>query len=74
MLIPAGIPLPENVSTSKDVKSGLRKVSFSNSLDQGRRVRNPIALSTRTWKTCDIGRFTTETKLSNSERMPVGSR
>lgn len=35
MLMPAGIPEPANDNTSKLVKSGLKNLSFSKSLDHG---------------------------------------
>lgn len=35
MLIPAGIPAPAKVKTSRLVKSGLKNLSFSNSVPQG---------------------------------------
>lgn len=74
MLIPAGIPLPENVSTSKLVKSGLKKVSFSRSLPQGNILMNRSAPSTKEPNFLDISLFTIATKPSNSPRCPLGSR
>ena len=46
ILIPAGIPLEANDTTSSDVKSGRRNLSFSKSTPHGRRGRNTSAEST----------------------------
>lgn len=46
MFIPAGIPDPANDKTSRLVKSGLKKVSFSKSLDHGSLGIIDSALST----------------------------
>lgn len=47
MLIPAGMPEPANDRTSKLVKSGLKNLSFSNSLDHGSFGIMDSAASTR---------------------------
>lgn len=74
MLIPAGIPLPAKVSTSREVKSGRRYVSVSKVAGHGSRGRNISALETSVPNLADITRLTTATKLSNSPRIPAGSR
>lgn len=74
MLIPAGIPLPANVRTSSDVKSGRRNVSFSKALGHGRLVSSVSASATSVENFDDISLFTMATKPSNSPRIPAGSR
>lgn len=74
MFIPAGMPLPEKVTTSNEVKSGLRNWSFSNSFGQGKSSKRSFALSTKVVNFADIGRLTILTKPSNSPRTPAGSR
>lgn len=74
MLMPAGMPLPVNVRTSSDVKSGRRNLSFSNPLGQGSSVNSTSACCTRMANFADLSLFTTATKPSNSPRMPAGSR
>ena len=74
ILIPAGMPLPLNVKTSKEVKSGFLNVSLSNVSGHGSSGKNFFALSTKDVNFCDIGRFTTETNPSNSPLVPAGSR
>lgn len=73
ILIPAGMPLPPNVSTSKDVKSGLRNLSFSNSLPHGNKFRKCSAFDTKFVNLPDISLFTAATKPSNSPLTPAGS-
>lgn len=73
MLMPQGIPLPANVSTSKEVKSGLWNVSFSNSLGHGNFGNSSSARSTSTENFFDISLLTMATNPSNSPRLPCGS-
>lgn len=72
-LIPAGIPLPAKVRTSKDVKSGLRNLSFSKPLFHGNKLRNCSAFDTKVENLADISLLTTATKPSNSPLTPAGS-
>ena len=58
MLIPAGIPDPAKDKTSKLVKSGLRNLSFSNSVDQGSFGIIASAASTSDPKALVRSRFT----------------
>lgn len=74
ILIPAGIILPANVTTSSEVKSGLWNLSFSNSRGHGSRGISSSALSTNAWNFLDISLFTRATKPSYSALLPWGSR
>ena len=47
MLMPAGTPDPAKERTSREVKSGRRNLSFSNSLGHGSLGRMSSAASTR---------------------------
>ena len=47
MLMPAGIPLEANVTMSREVKSGRKKESFSNSGFHGNSLSRPSADITR---------------------------
>ena len=60
--MPAGIPDPPKVSTSKDVKSGLRNLSFSYDCGHGNLARRCSAFSTRAPNLALISLFTTATK------------
>lgn len=60
--MPAGIPDDAKLSTSRDVKSGLRNVSFSYSLGHGRRGRKSSAFFTRFPNFALIALFTIATK------------
>lgn len=62
MLIPAGMPLPAKVSTSSEVKSGLRKRSFSNAAGQGSSGSKTSAELTSCANRALIALFTTATK------------
>ena len=62
MLIPAGIPLLPNPSTSSEVKSGRKNLSFSYSGGQGRLGSSSSALDTNDVNFALISLFTTETK------------
>ena len=61
MLIPAGIPLLPNPSTSSEVKSGRKNLSFSYSGGQGRAGSSSSALDTSNVNFALISLFTTET-------------
>ncbi len=74
ILIPAGIPLPLKVNTSKEVKSGFRYLSVSNVEAHGSSGKKFSAPATNTPNLADMTLFTTATKPSNSPRMPAGSR
>lgn len=67
------MPLPANVRTSNEVKSGLRNLSFSNPLFQGNKLRNCSAFDTKFENLADISLFTAATKPSNSPLTPAGS-
>lgn len=71
MLMPAGIPLPAKVRTSREVKSGLRKVSFSNSRGQGSSGSKTSAELTSLAKRSLIALFTTATKPKGDEKQPT---
>lgn len=71
MLMPAGIPLPAKVRTSREVKSGLRKVSFSNSRGQGSSGSKTSAELTSLAKRSLIALFTTATKPKGDEKNPM---
>lgn len=62
MLIPAGIPEPANVKTSREVKSGRRNLSFSNAAGQGRRGSRCSAWFTSSANLALISLLTTATK------------
>lgn len=68
MLMPAGIPLPAKVRTSSEVKSGLRNVSFSNSLGQGSCGSKTSAELTSLANRSLIALFTTATKPDDFNR------
>ncbi|PSN36109.1 hypothetical protein C0J52_17199 [Blattella germanica] len=74
MLMPAGMPLPEKVRTSSEVKSGRRNLSFSKLLGQGSSGRRTSAFSTRLANLADISLLTMATNPSNSPLIPAGSR
>ncbi len=61
MLIPAGMPLPAKVSTSREVKSGLRKRSFSKAGGQGSSGSKTSAELTNWAKRALMALFTTAT-------------
>ena len=62
ILIPAGIPLEANVTISREVKSGSRNLSFSNSGGQGR-VGSSCSAEATSWANLAlIGLLTTATK------------
>lgn len=71
--MPAGIPLPAKVSTSKEVKSGLRNLSFSKPLFHGSKLRKLSAFATNVENFTDISLLTAATKPSNSPLTPAGS-
>ena len=48
-LIPFGIPDPEKVRTSSDVKSGFKNLSFSNSFGHGKSGMYFSAFLTNCW-------------------------
>lgn len=73
MFIPAGIPDPANVRTSRDVKSGFRNVSFSKVEGQGSFLSISGAESKRASNFFDISLLTIATKPSNSPLEPAGS-
>lgn len=62
MLIPAGIPEPANVRTSREVKSGRKNLSFSNAAGQGRRGSRCSAWFTSSANLALISLLTTATK------------
>ncbi len=62
MLIPAGMPLPAKVSTSREVKSGLRKRSFSKAEGHGSSGSKTSAELTNWAKRALMALFTTATK------------
>lgn len=61
MLMPDGMPLPANVSTSREVKSGLRNWSFSKAAGHGSSGSSTSALLTSSAKRALIALFTTAT-------------
>ena len=65
---PAGIPDDAKVTTSREVKSGRRNASFSNSLGHGRSSMNCAARSTSVWNLRDCSRLTTDTNLARPPR------
>ena len=67
MLIPAGIPLEANVTTSREVKSGSRNLSFSNSGGQGRLGSSCSAEATSWENLALIALLTTATKPEGRE-------
>ena len=67
MLIPAGIPLEANVTTSREVKSGSRNLSFSNSGGQGRLGSSCSAEATSWVNLALIALLTTATKPEERE-------
>lgn len=64
ILIPAGIPLPEKPRMSNEVKSGLKKVSFSNAFGQGNPSKRDSAEFTNLENFALMGLLTTATKPS----------
>lgn len=74
MLIPAGMPLPLKVSTSREVKSGFKYLSVSNVDGHGSSGKKFSAPATNVPNLADITLLTTATKPSNSPRIPAGSR
>src|SRR3569833_2495896 len=72
--MPAGMPEPQKVRTSREVKSGERNLSFSKSLLKGNKGINVGAASTRSPKARDLSRLTMAAKPSHSPLVPAGSR
>lgn len=68
MLIPAGIPLLPKPTTSSEVKSGRKNVSFSYSRGHGRSGRSFSALETSVENLALISLFTTATNPAGRRR------
>ena len=62
MLIPAGTPLEPKAITSREVKSGLRNLSFSKALGQGSKDKRVSADSTSRENLALMALLTTATK------------
>ena len=69
-----GTSEPPKARTSRFVKSGFVNLSFSKSLDQGRKAISSSASSTSLLNFADVSLSTTATNPSNSALAPEGSR
>lgn len=72
MLMPAGMPEPAKVRTSREVKSGVRNLSFSKAGGQGSSFSSCSALATSRSNLALMALFTMATKPAGESGLRVG--